>query len=231
MTVHRAQGATVDTAHAIIDARTTRETLYVAMSRGRHANTAYISTDQLDTEPHHDPSADKSDGRTVLQRILNHVGAELSVHEAIRAEHDTATSVAQLAAEYETIAAAAQHTRWIVLIRQSGLTDDQADAVINADGFGALTAVFRLAEAHHYDPEILLPRLVSSRAVDGAEDIAAALHHRALTTIRGGGGRPRRAPRMIVGLGSSRLSLDRWNLTCELHWRHDMNCSKSGPTR
>ena len=37
-------------------------------------------------------------------------------------------SIAQLTAEYETIAAAAQHDRWATLVRGSGLTDEQAES-------------------------------------------------------------------------------------------------------
>ncbi|MEO2108682.1 MAG: MobF family relaxase [Actinomycetota bacterium] len=51
-TTHRAQGATVDTAHAIVTAAMTREALYVAMTRGRHGNHAYVCTDTPDAEPH-----------------------------------------------------------------------------------------------------------------------------------------------------------------------------------
>ena len=52
-------------------------------------------------------------GRSVLFGVLQHIGAELSAHETITAEQDAWASIAQLAAEYETIAAAAQHDRWV----------------------------------------------------------------------------------------------------------------------
>ncbi|WP_293769699.1 AAA family ATPase, partial [Sporichthya sp.] len=41
MTIHRAQGATADTAHVIAGPGMSRETFYVAMTRGRHANHAW----------------------------------------------------------------------------------------------------------------------------------------------------------------------------------------------
>lgn len=44
-TAHRAQGLTVDTAHALIDPATaTRELLYVAVTRGASANHVYVAT-------------------------------------------------------------------------------------------------------------------------------------------------------------------------------------------
>jgi hypothetical protein len=41
-TVHAAQGLTADTTHAVLGATTSRNLLYVAMSRGRTRNTAYL---------------------------------------------------------------------------------------------------------------------------------------------------------------------------------------------
>ena len=44
VTVHSAQGVTADTAHAVIGESATRAMAYVAMSRGRDTNQAYIYT-------------------------------------------------------------------------------------------------------------------------------------------------------------------------------------------
>ena len=44
-TVHRAQGMTTDTAHVLADAAATREAFYVAMTRGRRSNQAYLVLD------------------------------------------------------------------------------------------------------------------------------------------------------------------------------------------
>ncbi|CCH74922.1 hypothetical protein BN11_4970007 [Nostocoides australiense Ben110] len=42
VTACRAQGITTDTAHVLVEPTSTRETFYVAMTRGRHANHAYL---------------------------------------------------------------------------------------------------------------------------------------------------------------------------------------------
>jgi hypothetical protein len=47
-TAHRAQGRTVDTAHAFASPTTTREVLYVALTRGSESNHLYVDT-------HYDP--------------------------------------------------------------------------------------------------------------------------------------------------------------------------------
>ncbi|KAA9111640.1 relaxase domain-containing protein [Microbacterium rhizomatis] len=204
VTAHRAQGITTDTAHVLADPSTTRENLYVAMTRGRQANLVYVATDHPDdnhTTPHPADDPDAT-ARSVLYGVLQHVGAELSAHETITAEHETWGSIAQLAAEYETIAQAAQHDRFATLIRKSGLTQDQADDAIRSDTFGALTAELRRAEANHHDVDALLPRLTAARGFTDADDIAAVLHYRlARATARpAGSGRTRRPARVIAGL-------------------------------
>ncbi|WP_415855392.1 MobF family relaxase [Sinomonas sp. G460-2] len=203
VTAHRAQGITADTAHVLVEPTTTRENLYVAMTRGREANQAYVVLNRPDDhgEPH--PSENPgATARSVLYGVLQHVGAELSAHEAITAEQEAWGSIARLAAEYETIAQAAQHDRWADLIRASGLSGDQAGAVIDSDAFGALTAELRQAEANHHDLDQLLPRLVQARGFDDADDIAAVIHHRltGATARPTGSGRTRKPPRLIAGL-------------------------------
>ncbi|KAB1643288.1 MobF family relaxase [Gulosibacter chungangensis] len=204
VTSFRAQGLTTDTAHVLVDASLTRESLYVAMTRGREANIAYVAVDKPDgfhSGPHPGDS-DEATAHSVLSGVLQHVGAELSAHETLAAEQETWGTIAQLAAEYETIAAAAQRDRWALLVRASGLSAEQADKAIDSDAFGPLTAELRRAEANHHDVDVLLPRLVRARGFDDADDVAAVLRHRvaAATARPDGSGRAMRPTRLIAGL-------------------------------
>ena len=204
VTSFRAQGITVDTSHVLVDPSMTRENLYVALTRGRESNRAYVAVDKPDAshEGPHPGDNTEATARSVLSGVLQHVGAELSAHETIEAEHEAWSNIGQLAAEYETIAAAVQRDRWANLIRASGLSDDDAEAAITSDAFGALTAELRRAEANHHDLDTLVPRLVAAREFDDADDVAAVLHYRvARATARpAGSGRTRKAPRLIAGL-------------------------------
>lgn len=204
ITAHRAQGVTVDTSHVVTTATTTRENFYVAMTRGRWANHAYVAIDPVDdahVAPHPSDNPDAT-ARSVLYGVLQHVGAELSAHETITAEQERWSTLRQLVAEYETIAGAAQHDRWASLLAASGLTDEQVDTALSSHAFGALTAEMRRAEANHHDLDRLLPRLVQARGFEDADDIAAVLHWRvARATERpAGSGRTRREPELIAGL-------------------------------
>ncbi|WP_344297119.1 MobF family relaxase [Agromyces neolithicus] len=208
VTSYRAQGITTDTAHVVAAPGMTRENFYVAMTRGREANTAYVAIDRPDIA--HVGPRPGDDGettaRSILFGVLQHVGAELSAHGTLTAEQDAWGSIAQLAAEYETIAAAAQHDRWVAVVRASGLTPEQADAAIESDAFGPLTAELRRAESHHFEVERLLASVVRLRGFEDAADVAAILRARLAAAVSQSAGakaaaaRARRRPRLIAGL-------------------------------
>lgn len=204
ITAHRAQGVTTQTSHVVVTPTTTRENLYVSMTRGTQGNYAYVAIDREDqehSEPHPGDNPDVT-ARSVLYGVLQHIGAELSAHETITAEQEHWGSIAQLAAEYETIAQAAQHDRWANLLAASGLTPGQVADVLGSDAYGALSAELRHADANHHNLDALLPRLVSARSLDDADDIASVIHARVAraTTRPADSGRTRKPPRLIVGL-------------------------------
>lgn len=179
---------------------TTRENLYVAMTRGRDHNHAYVIVDTAD-DNHGAPDGEGATAKSVLIGVLANSGAELSAHQIIQTEQAAWTSIAQLAAEYETIAAAAQRDRWASLIRACSLTPEEADAAVESEAFGPLAAELRRAEANGHDIERLLPAAVARYGLDDAEDVAAVLRHRlALATRPAGTGRGRRPAKLIVGL-------------------------------
>lgn len=200
VTAHRAQGITVDTAHVVVSDTTTRENLYVAMTRGREHNHAYVIADTAD-DNHGARDGEGATAKSVLLGVLTNRGAELSAHQMIKSEQDAWTSIAQLAAEYETIAAAAQRDRWSGLIRSCSLTPEEADAAIESEALGPLAAELRRAEANGHDIERLLPAVAARYGLDDAEDVAAVLRHRlALATRPARTGRGRRPSKLIVGL-------------------------------
>lgn len=83
VTEHRAQGATVDTAHVLVEPATTRENFYVSRTRVRNANRAYVFLDQPDE--HHNPHLGDSPDATARSVLygFQHGGAELSAHETM----------------------------------------------------------------------------------------------------------------------------------------------------
>jgi conjugative relaxase-like TrwC/TraI family protein len=199
VTAHRAQGITVDTSHVVVTPSTTRENLYVSMSRGRESNIAYVALDQPD-DSHSTPEPDDVTARTVLFGVLQHSGASMSAHQTMEAEYAIHGGIDRLAAELETVAADAQHDRFVDLLRRSGLTPEQHEAVVASSAFGPLTASLCRAEVYHHDLDDLVPRIVTQHGLEDAEDIAAVLRYRVEQVAASPPRGCRLRPRLIVGL-------------------------------
>ena len=199
VTAHRAQGLTVDTSHVVVSSTTTRENLYVSMTRGREANIAYVALDKPD-EVHAPPEPDEVNARTLLYGVLKHSGADLSAHEMVVEEQEKWSSIAQLAAEYETIAAVAQRDRWVGVVGSCGLTDEQVDSVFRSDAFGPLTAELRRAEASGHNVDRLLKAVVARRSLADADDVGAVMISRLRNAAPPAGGQRRTEPRHIAGM-------------------------------
>lgn len=188
-TIHRAQGATVDTAHALVDSSTDRAGAYVALTRGRESNTLYVSLGE----------GQKRD--EVLEQIASAYERDLTVHEsveAVRAEHH---NVADLIAQHEDISelavqkvmAAAVHegmgrvSEHPVRDGASGMVthhvpaDAAADAaeVLSSDAWGALAHELGEAAREGFDPAALIERAYGRRALHdegaSARDAAAVM--------------------------------------------------------
>ena len=200
-TAYRAQGRTVDTAHALVSPTTTREVLYVSATRGRESNQLYVDT-------HYDPDPETGHGtgkpatpRQVLETVLGQVGADRSATETWRAEWAKAEeSISTLHAEYQTLAAEAQRDRWNALLDSSGLSEDALAAVRASDAIGPLFATFRDAEARGLDPAVEFPAIVAAGALTGAHDPAAVLHARMQAHIRAAGTKRQAASNLVAGL-------------------------------
>ena len=200
-TAHRAQGRSVDTAHAMVSPVTTREVLYVSVTRGREDNRLYVDT-HFDPDPQtsHDATAEPVTARQVLAAVLRNEGADVAAHEMIRRAQHEAEGMERLSAEYLTLATLAQAERWDALLVRSGLTDVELESVRVSEAHGPLLASLREAEARGLNVEAAFPQLVARRSLADAADVAAVLHGRVDRWAEGAGGRRRIAGNLIVGL-------------------------------
>ena len=125
-TAHRAQGRTVDTAHALVSPTTTREVLYVSGTRGREGNWLYVDT-HYDPDPQtsHDQVTEAATAREVLAGVLRNEGADVAAHDMIRRAQSEAEGFERLSAEYLTLATAAQAERWDGLLGAFGAHADR----------------------------------------------------------------------------------------------------------
>lgn len=147
-TVHRAQGASVDTAHALVDPEaSSRELFYVAMTRGKHRNHAYV----IVPDPHEiEPHLDQPEPLTLtdrLAKVLARTDADLSATEVLALEVDRHASLSTLLAEYDVLAREAQADRWATLLDVAPFPEDVADEVFTSPYYERLEGSLARHEA------------------------------------------------------------------------------------
>jgi hypothetical protein len=201
MTAHRAQGRTVDTAHAMVSPTTTREVLYVMATRGREVNRLYVDTRyDPDPETSHGQAGEPQTAKDVLIGALRNEGADVAAHDMMRRQQDEAEGMERLADEYLTLATAAQAERWDTLLAGAGFTEAELQSVRSSEALGQLTASLRRAEARRLDVDAALPNLVSGRAFDSAGGIAETVAARVDRWAEAAGSRRRSTDDYVVGL-------------------------------
>ncbi|MFC4904906.1 MobF family relaxase [Kocuria oceani] len=161
-TVHRAQGATVDTAHAIVDTATDRAAAYVAATRGRETNQLYVAL------------AEGQSRDEVLEAIAGAYDRNLSAHETVAAEAMRNGDVATLGEVYRETADAAWRAKTRAMAVEVMGADKAADFT-STEAWGAVATHLHTAQEAGMDPAELLNRAVHQRGFGGAEDPAAVL--------------------------------------------------------
>ena len=193
-TIHRAQGSTVDTAHALVDASTDRAGAYVALTRGRENNQLYVAL------------ADGEKRDDVLDRITGAYERDLTVHESVdqlRAEH---RNIASLIAQHEDISELAVQkvmepylmegmsrvTEHPVRDKDSGQIIDHtpangvedAEAVLASPAWPALAHDMGEAYRAGVDPSALVERAYSRRPLEASDQGAEAKDYAAVMQWR-----------------------------------------------
>ncbi len=186
-TVHGAQGITADTCYTVATGEESRQLLYVAMTRGRHANHVHLTT-AGDGDEHAVITRDALLPPTaveILTRVLARDGAPVSAASQARALADPATRLAAGADRYyDSLNAAAVD----YLKREHGADamshiDTAAESVlpglIRHEAYPTLRAHLALCAVDGHDPADMLRHALSSdRGLADARDVAAVLDWR-----------------------------------------------------
>ena len=159
-TVHRAQGASVDTAHALVDPEvSSRELFYVAMTRGKYRNHAYV----IVPDPHAvEPHLDQTEPMTLtdrLAKVLARSDADLSATETLTLEVDRHASLPTLLAEYDVLAREAQIDRWATLLDVAPFPENVADDVFTSPYYEHLESALARHEAAGHLASVALTAL------------------------------------------------------------------------
>lgn len=181
-TVHAAQGVTADATHVIASGTESRQTMYVAMTRGRAANHLYLTV-AGDGDPHTVITRDALLPPTavdVLTRILARDGAQTSATSHTRALADPAARLQAAADRYaHALGAAAQD-----MLGPQRLTalETAAEGVLPGltehEAWPTLRAHLALHALDGRDPNDLLTTVVTARELGTAHDPAAVLDWR-----------------------------------------------------
>jgi hypothetical protein len=190
-TAHAAQGRTVDTAHSIATAHTSRGALYVGLTRGRHSNTAYaVTLPVADDAPTGTANqVDRRDPLAVLYRTDDNEHQLADLAAIAQAEHQLAEaeSLRTLAERFTDACEVAAAGRTAAILDQLAdeqiLTPVQRSTLAADDGMVTLDRVLRQAEIAGHDPRTVLRDAALSRDLDNARSLASVLHHRITDTV------------------------------------------------
>ncbi|MBM2623404.1 relaxase domain-containing protein [Actinoplanes sp. LDG1-06] len=171
-TVDSAQGRTVDTARAIVDAATSHARLYVMATRGRLLNQLAVVT--IDQSPESHPPAPPTAGITVLADILRADTTDRSATETEELLWADVDSLARLGPIYDDLNARAAMPRYTAVVRATcgstaaaGLADDPA--------LPALVGRLQALAIAGYDPLQVLAEAGAQRELATARDVASVL--------------------------------------------------------
>jgi conjugative relaxase-like TrwC/TraI family protein len=197
-TAHRAQGATVDTAHLLVTEQLTRALMYVGMTRGRDTNNAYVATHQTTTDLH-EPHPEQT-MQDVLEAVLSDPGVEQSAHDVMRQELDNATRLDRLVPIHEHLCQLDAKKRYQPAIAASGLDPADQAALQASPAYGPLIAELRRAENAGRSITDLLHQAVNQSTLTTANDPAAVIHHRVRRLTARSLHKTGRHPAQIAGL-------------------------------
>ncbi|SHI45999.1 DNA primase, catalytic core [Tessaracoccus bendigoensis DSM 12906] len=181
VTVHGDQGITVDTTHTVLTGTETRQQLYVAMSRGRQANHAYIQVIDGGGEnsPIHPTTLRPVTAVDILEQVLARDGSARSVTTETRQTADPHTRLGLAVARYsDALSVAVEHLHADTARELDQHADEVVDQLTSSPAWPTLRAHLLLLSATGDtgpSPLQLLRDAVDARELSTAHDPAAVL--------------------------------------------------------
>lgn len=169
-TIHRAQGATVDTVHAYVDKGTDRAGAYVGLTRGRFSNRIYVATDAENSRD------------DVLEAIAQNYDTNLSVHEEAERIRQESRDVATRVAIYDSLAEHSMQVSYATMLRKE-LGESAANELIESSGYGAMCHELDRIYKAGLDPTQAIRDTYYSRDLHDAEDKGAVMQWRLKATF------------------------------------------------
>ncbi|MFI6220104.1 MobF family relaxase [Nocardia salmonicida] len=181
-TIDSAQGITADTCHVALSGRESRQQFYVAITRGIHANDAYIVTalDGAEGAIYTEPATYPRTAIEILHRVMARDGAQKSAHTELRDALDPTLRIGRAVDIYlDTLGLTAEHALGIDRLEA---LDHAADSVhpnlTDSPAYPVLRQHLALIALTGADPIAALRATAGTRELDTADDPAAVLDWR-----------------------------------------------------
>ncbi len=181
-TVHAVQGVTRDTSHALVDLRSALSSVYVALTRGRERNTAYVES--VRPPDHHAVERLDSTPRDILTQILDR--DRVSVEAATsgftaewvrRVGVESGRSLASVGTEWDLHTSKYCKAGYSEVLT-SMLGEQRAQQLFAEPGFNQLVHAVRASELAGHNPGAVLQEAVTWRSLGDLASVSDGLRWR-----------------------------------------------------
>lgn len=180
-TVHAAQGRTVDTSHAMLSEQSLREDAYVALTRGKSRNTAYLTTARQPDS--HEQGLDVTPAEQ-MAAVLDRSGAATAAELQYREVQEEGRSLSWIGTQWDLVSKEYSRDRYTDVLADV-LGEDKVDGLLGEEAYPSLVRSIRSAELAGHNAENLLRETIAQRELDTADSVSAVLRHRLNAQIGG----------------------------------------------
>ncbi len=181
-TIDSAQGITCDTCHVALAGNETRHQLYVALTRGRHANHAYLTTtiDGSEGSFYNESAAFPRTGVEFLLAILARTDTRTSAHTELRRALDPLERMGRAVDIYlDALGMAIEHTLGPTELAHIETAAEQLHPGLTGyPAWPVLRQHMATIALDGRDPALELADAIASRELGTAKDVAAVLDWR-----------------------------------------------------
>lgn len=189
VTAHAAQGITVDTAHLVTTPATAPTAIYVGLTRGRHSNTAHVTTITTSAAAAPGSRADSLYRNPAAALAVAFETQEperaalISAAESLRAAGSVRTAV-ELMADAAEIATAGRTTAWLdELVAGGDLNVADRKSLAAEEGAATLSRLLRRVELAGHSPYEVLRTAITLRSFGDARQLTSVLQHRIVSAV------------------------------------------------
>lgn len=179
-TIHAAQGVTADTCHGLLTGEESRQQAYTMLTRGRHANHAWLQINTADTHvsPVDPGLLQPATATQLLETVIGRDDAPASATTLLREADQPELLLGPAATCYlDAITYASEH-HLPADVKQRIDAAATRHGLDRADAWPTLRSHLMLIAANGHNPEGVLDQAIALGPLDHARDPAAVIDHR-----------------------------------------------------